>query len=234
MITKENRSGFPNTFQRESLKLINNLVSLSGSAFYLVGTDMRHHGVVAQDLNPIVERDYYKNFRALDPLNPAKFENTEETVVTIDSLVSEKNLRQTIYYQDFMKPNNHRYVTDMFFRSHGRICAVLTMLRNEKEPPFSNNELLTLRAVQPFLEYALNEVYEPKRANQRKAFETTYNLTSRELDVLEHLMCGNSNKVIAHELGLSLSTVKTHLQHMFKKTEAESRSELVSLALGKI
>ena len=234
MVAKENRSGFPNTFQRESLKLVNNLISLSGSAFYLVGADMRHRGVVAQDLDPLVERDYYKNFRALDPLNPARFENTEETVVTIDSQVSELKLLQTIYYQDFMKPNNHRYVADMFFRSHGRICAVLTMLRDPDGEPFNIDELVTLRTIQPFLEYALNEVYEPKRANQRKTFETTYNLTNRELDVLEHLMCGNSNKVIANELGLSLSTVKTHLQHMFKKTQAESRSELVSLALGQI
>jgi len=233
-MTSKNKSDFPNRFQRESLNLVNNMINLTGSAFYLVGTDMRHRGVVAKDLDPIVERDYYKNFRSMDPLNPSKFEGTTQTVVTIDSQISQQQLLQTIYYQDFMRPNNHRYVADMFFRDNGRICAVLTMLRDEKSTPFSDEELVTLRTIQPFLEYALNEVYEPKRSGQRKNFESNYELTERELDVLELVICGCSNKVIAAELGLSLSTVKTHLQHMFKKTQVDSRSELVSLSLGKM
>jgi len=227
-------SDFPNKFQRESLSLVNNLICLSGSAFYLVGPDMRHRGIVVNNLDPIVERDYYNNFRSLDPLNPARFENTDQTVVTIDSQISEKNLLQTIYYQDFMSPNNHRYVVDMFFRTNGRISAVLTMLRTKEDGPYSESEIDTLSTVQPFLEYTLNEVYTPKRESQRKLFEEKYKLTDREVDVLELLVCGSSNKAIAKELGLSLSTVKTHLQHMFQKTEVDSRSELLAMALRQI
>lgn len=225
------KSGFPNKFQRESLSLVNNLVSLTGSAFYLVGPDMRHLGVAVNNLDPIVERDYYNNFRTLDPLNPSKFENSDHRVITIDSQISETSLLQTIYYQDFMVPNDHRYVADMFFRTNGRISAVLTMLRNKQSGPFSDEELESLRTIQPFLEYALNEVYTPKRESQRQLFEQQYDLTGREIDVLELLVCGSTNKVIATELGLSLSTVKTHLQHIFQKTSVDSRNELVALAL---
>lgn len=229
-----NKSAFPNKFQRESLQLVNKLVALSGSAFYLVGTDMRHKGIEVNKIDPQVERDYFKNFRALDPLNPGNFEETKQTVVTIDSQISESKLLQTIYYQDFMQPHNHRYVTDMFFRSQGRICAVLTMLRDKDSVPFHNTEIKLLKDIQPFLEYALNEVYEPKRSSQRKLFEEKYCLTDREIDVLELLISGGSNKSIANDLALSLSTVKTHLQHMFQKTEVDSRSELVALALKQI
>ncbi len=229
-----NKSAFPNKFQRESLQLVNKLVALSGSAFYLVGTDMRHQGVEVNKIDPLVERDYFNNFRSLDPLNPSRFEHTGQTVVTIDSQISETKLQQTIYYQDFMQAHNHRYVADMFFRSRGRICAVLTMLRDQDSAPFNETELKLLQDIQPFLEYALNEVYEPKRSSQRKLFEEKYALTEREIDVLELLICGGSNKAIANDLGLSLSTVKTHLQHMFQKTEVDSRSELVALALQHI
>lgn len=225
------KSGFPNKFQRESLSLVNNLIPLSGSAFYLVGPDMRHLGVAVNNLDPTVERDYYNNFRSMDPLNPANFENTEHSVVTIDSQISESRLLQTIYYQDFMLPNDHRYVTDMFFRTNGRISAVLTMLRKQEIGPFTDTEVKSLRTIQPFLEYALNEVYTPKRESQRQLFEQQYSLTEREIDVLELLVCGGANKAIANELGLSLSTVKTHLQHMFQKTGVDSRNELVALAL---
>lgn len=225
------KSGFPNKFQRESLSLVNNLIPLSGSAFYLVGPDMHHLGVAVNNLDPIVERDYYNNFRSMDPLNPAKFENTAETVVTIDSQISESNLLQTIYYQDFMVPNDHRYVADMLFRTNGRISAILTMLRKKEYGAFTSVEVEHLRTIQPFLEYALNEVYTPKRESQRQLFEQQYHLTDREIDVLELLVCGGANKAIANDLGLSLSTVKTHLQHMFQKTGVDSRNELVALVL---
>lgn len=56
-------------------------------------------------------------------------------------------------------------------------------------------------------------------------------LTGRERQVLEHLVAGRSNKVIAYELDISPRTVEIHRAHLMEKMQAKSLSELVRIAL---
>jgi DNA-binding NarL/FixJ family response regulator len=56
-------------------------------------------------------------------------------------------------------------------------------------------------------------------------------LTPREVDVLELLAEGRSNKSIAERLGISDQTVKFHLASIFGKLGASTRTEAVRLAL---
>jgi DNA-binding CsgD family transcriptional regulator len=223
---------FPNRFQRESLNLVNGLLKLSSSAFYLVGPDMRHRGVVLRDMEPELERLYETRFRELDPLNPALFAHGDQSVVCLDEQLDEAELLRSDYYLEFMAPNSQRHVTDMFFRREGDIVAVLTMLRDESGGPFSVQELALLRKLQPFLEYTLNTVYLPKRTLQRRSAAERFSLTGREVDVLELIVAGTNNKLIARELGLGLATVKTHIQHIFQKVGVSSRTELSAKILG--
>jgi DNA-binding NarL/FixJ family response regulator len=51
-------------------------------------------------------------------------------------------------------------------------------------------------------------------------------LTQRELDILEQVRAGHPNKVIAYELRMSESTVKTHLRNIMRKAKAKNRTEL--------
>jgi two-component system, NarL family, nitrate/nitrite response regulator NarL len=53
------------------------------------------------------------------------------------------------------------------------------------------------------------------------------NLTARQFDVLRLLAKGQSNKVIARDLGLSVSTVKSHLNTVFRALGARNRVEAV-------
>lgn len=224
----------PHQFQHQSLSLINSVVTLSGSIFFLTEPDMRHKGAVLYNLQPSIEKEYTATYASLDPLNPERFADKDLTVVTLDSQISPHMLRQTLYYQEFMQPYNHRYVADMFFRQDGYIVAVLSMLRAEKLGAFTSDELSLLRKLQPFMEYSLNSVYLPERNRQREQISNRYQLTSRELDTLELVISGASNKAIASQLGLGLATVKTHLHHIFQKTGVSSRSELVARMLQEI
>lgn len=56
-------------------------------------------------------------------------------------------------------------------------------------------------------------------------------LSARELDVLRLMAEGNSNRRIAQSLGISETTIKSHVQSILGKLEARDRSHAVALAL---
>jgi two-component system response regulator FixJ len=57
-------------------------------------------------------------------------------------------------------------------------------------------------------------------------------LTPRERDVLRHLVEGNPNKIIAHQLSISPRTVENHRARLMVKMQADSVAELVRMALA--
>lgn len=55
-------------------------------------------------------------------------------------------------------------------------------------------------------------------------------LTEREEQILRSLAEGKSNRAIGVQLGISESTVKTHLKNLFAKLDVTSRAEAIALA----
>jgi two-component system NarL family response regulator len=55
-------------------------------------------------------------------------------------------------------------------------------------------------------------------------------LTQRELQILESMAEGSSNKTIASTLFISEGTVKSHVKSILEKLGAQSRTEAVSIA----
>lgn len=58
-----------------------------------------------------------------------------------------------------------------------------------------------------------------------------YRLTEAEAEVALHVMHGADPKQVSEELSISLTTVRTHLQHVFDKTDTHRQAELVRLLL---
>lgn len=58
-----------------------------------------------------------------------------------------------------------------------------------------------------------------------------YGLTTRELEVVQAIVAGDSNGDISRRLDISLQTVKHHLTSVFDKTGASSRLELALFAI---
>ena len=62
----------------------------------------------------------------------------------------------------------------------------------------------------------------------------SYGLSERQFDVLRQLATGGTNKEIARALGITPSTVKSHLEAIFSKTGTSNRLQAVMLARSHI
>jgi DNA-binding NarL/FixJ family response regulator len=56
-------------------------------------------------------------------------------------------------------------------------------------------------------------------------------LSPREVDVLQRIAGGLKNKEIAHDLGVSESTVNAHIKHILEKLHTSDRTQAVTTAL---
>ena len=86
--------------------------------------------------------------------------------------------------------------------------------------------------VAPDLTSALaNLVKDGDPSNAKVAASPFSSLTPREMEILCHLAEGESNKVIARNLGISDGTVKLHVKAILRKLEVHSRVEAAVMAV---
>ena len=95
------------------------------------------------------------------------------------------------------------------------------------EKPFDDD--LLLAAVQSALsdQAAVHE----DNALKTAIIQRLEHLTARERQVLDGLVAGNPNKIIAYDLGISPRTIEIYRANVMTKMEASSLSELVRMAL---
>ena len=96
------------------------------------------------------------------------------------------------------------------------------------EKPF--DDAVLLGAIRSALE--AREINPADNAARTEAQARLAELSPRERDVLQGLVAGKINKVIAHELNISPRTVEVYRANLMAKTGARSVSELMRIALA--
>jgi two-component system response regulator FixJ len=96
------------------------------------------------------------------------------------------------------------------------------------EKPCGRNELI--EAVKRALGKAKS--VQALDAETKESRDRLARLTQRERDVLELLVIGDPNKIIAHKLQISPRTVEIHRGRLMEKTQARSLADLVRLAIS--
>ena len=77
---------------------------------------------------------------------------------------------------------------------------------------------------------AAGEIYAPFNFMQQKTEAASDLLTPRELDVLQGICRGQSNKEIARDYGLHEATVKLHAKTLCRKLDAKNRTHAAMIA----
>jgi len=69
--------------------------------------------------------------------------------------------------------------------------------------------------------------------NEQKEVSNLEILSSRENEILQLLTKGLLYKEIADQLGISVSTVRQHIHHIYEKLHVQNRTEAINKAFGK-
>jgi two-component system response regulator FixJ len=94
------------------------------------------------------------------------------------------------------------------------------------EKPYSDHTLLGAIAAAFVKERRLNRDSEIEDATRRVAM-----LSSRERDVLDGLLAGQPNKLIAYQLGISVRTVEVHRARMMERLGLRQLAEAIRLGI---
>lgn len=197
------------------LQSIAQLIPLSSAVFYRVNAYLKPEAYVLHNISNSTHQQYLEHFQPLDPLSPSRF---GQQVITVATMTPGICARHRHYYHEFMLPNHVCDMIEIFIRRGHRIIAGISLMR---DIPFSSEERLRAQAVQPLLGLAIHDFLQEDN-------NLTSILTAKEREIVGMVCEGASNKFIARQLNISLSTVKTHLRNIFAKTEVINRTELVS------
>jgi two-component system response regulator DctR len=113
----------------------------------------------------------------------------------------------------------------IFLTGHGDVpMAVDTLKRGAFdfcEKPFNDNLLMDR------VEQALAQ---SRQASAAAAVQSRLaSLSAREREVLDLILAGKLNKVVADKLGISMRTVEVHRAHIFDKMQVKTAVELAGL-----
>jgi two-component system, LuxR family, response regulator DctR len=117
----------------------------------------------------------------------------------------------------------------IFLTGHGDISMAVDAVKNGAfdffEKPFSDNRLVD--RVMEALQESANRLQQAGSTDRiRNRLER---LTARERDVMNLILQGKLNKIIADELGISMRTVEVHRSNVFSKMGVRSAVELARL-----
>lgn len=120
----------------------------------------------------------------------------------------------------------------IFLTGHGDIPLAVAAVKKGAfdfvEKPFNDNELVD-RVIEA-LEY--DAALRKQRAGQATAATRLALLTPREREVMERILAGKYNKVIADELNIAMRTVEVHRARIFEKMGVKSAVELAQMLSG--
>lgn len=113
----------------------------------------------------------------------------------------------------------------IFLTGHGDVPMAVDSLKRGAfdffEKPFNDNQLMDR------VEEALAASRQAAAAGAVRARLAT--LSAREREVLDLILAGNMNKVVADKLGISMRTVEVHRAHIFDKMQVKTAVELAGL-----
>jgi len=147
--------------------------------------------------------------------------------VRVTEVLAQERLTRTEFFNDFLARDGLHWGANLYAWSGDRTIGDMRIWRDRRRANFDDNDLAVLDLVRPAFVAALRrsrgELVPPAPAQPSAASL----LSERENEVAGLAACGLHDKEIARRLGISITTVRTHLDHAFRKLGVTNRVLLI-------
>jgi len=147
--------------------------------------------------------------------------------VRVTDVLAQERLTRTEFFNDFLARDGLHWGVNLYAWSGDHNIGDMRIWRDRRRANFDDNDLAVLDLVRPAFVAALRrsrcELVPPAPAEPSAASP----LSKRENEVASLAACGLHDKEIARRLGISITTVRTHLDHAFRKLGVTNRMLLV-------
>lgn len=179
--------------------------------------------------------DTYYQFH--DPITPKL--QTYQRAVSVNEVIDQQDLLKTEFFNDFLAIDGLYYGINMYVYNKGNEnIGDVRVWRSGDRDNFGKRELEILNMIAPHFRNAMRNIAFTKHLppsidieDIQRGLSDIYRLTKREQEVAVAILHGGSDKTIAENLFISMTTLRTHIQHIYTKLEIKSRTEFCSKVL---
>ncbi|MFM0694255.1 regulatory LuxR family protein [Paraburkholderia sp. GV068] len=114
----------------------------------------------------------------------------------------------------------------LFFGRTIERSLFLNVLKNKLDKTFSNDSML--HEMHSYVQHNLLALHSIKAQRLNRQLVEHYQLTSRQLEVVDFISRGLSNNEICHETRIELVAVKTHVGNVLAKLGLNTRSQVAA------
>jgi DNA-binding CsgD family transcriptional regulator len=214
--------GRPDPATTQAIQFARGILDASATAFYEVDRNLNlNRFVLSSDVPTTFHDQYVAGMDRLDPLHPRAANN--QPFARLSVATHQCASQEAATYRSFAGQCGIADMIEFFFRRNDRIVAGMSVLWTTS-CKIPDGAMSIAEKIHDYLEFNLTG-----RLSSTVEESTRYALTSREMEVVELLCCGRTNREISECLNIGLATVKTHLIHIFEKLGVETRSAVVAL-----
>lgn len=179
------------------------------------------------------QQKYMDYFYGIDYVNYV-FDFEKTTSVYRDTDILEDDIRRkTEFYTGFLKPHDIPFGCGILLIKDGKILGIVNLFRSERLGNFTDKDMYILDVLKFHLANIVENFNLLGRSNRdikeiSKKFIDKYDLSPREMEIVELMNSGYSNASIAEKLIISVSTVKKHVYNIYSKVGVKSRTQLLA------
>jgi DNA-binding CsgD family transcriptional regulator len=163
--------------------------------------------------------DAYQTFYQYHDILHRKLRHCNGPVI-VSSVVPTKIMIESEFYNDFLIMDGLYYGLNCYFKTCGKYIGDMRLWRPSTREDFVANDVEILTVIRPQIQRCMERLTAHTDRLDKHGF------TKRERDVLFLACKGASDKEIMRMLGISLSTTRTHMNHIFEKAGCSKRSLL--------